>query len=457
MPIRRTIAALLAALGTLGLAACGQAQPQLIDGPPERGSFGPTLLAGAEYPEMARCPDEADYETPQGFDDEGYTEAWSLWWEEHLARRDAADAYRDTALTDALARLIPQLMTGEGTAVCSPVDVYLALALLADATAGATQDQLLALLGAADDAALRDRAAAIWTAHYCDDGLVLSRPASSLWLRDDQPYDEATVTRLAADHHASVFRGPMGAASYDGDLQHWLDTESGYLLSDLAAGVHLDPQTVLALATAVRYQARWETTFAAADTAAGTFHAPEGDVTCDFLHGERDLAYYAADRFAAVGLPLQDSGALWLLLPDEGIAPRDLLTDAAAFVLAGGAGTPSRSVVVDLALPKFDVTAERDLTADLRALGVTDVLDPDRADFSPLLPEGDAALSRATHAARVTVDEEGVTAAAFTVLAMDGAGLPPEERVSFVLDRPFLFAVTGEDGLPLFFGVVETV
>ncbi len=457
MPIRRTIAALLAALGTLGLTACGQTEPQLIDGPTERGSFGPTLLAGAEYPEMARCPDEADYETPHGFDDEGYTEAWSLWWEEHLARRDAADAYRDTALTDALARLIPQLMTGEGTAVCSPVDVYLALALLADATAGGTQDQLLALLGADDAAALRDRAAALWTAHYCDDGLVRSTLAGSLWLRDDLAYDEATVARLAADHHASVFRGPMGAASYDGDLQHWLDTESGGLLSDRAAQARFDPQTVLALATAVRYQARWETTFAAADTAAGPFHTPEGDVVCDFLHGERDLTYYAADRFAAVALPLQDSGALWLLLPDEGVAPRDLLTDAAGFVLAGGAGTPTRSVMVDLALPKFDVTAERDLTGDLRALGVTDVLDPERADLSPLLPEGAAALSRATHAARVAVDEEGVTAAAFTVLMMDGAGLPPEERVSFVLDRPFLFAVTGEDGLPLFFGVVETV
>ena len=457
MRLRRTVAALLAALLALGLTACGQAQTQRVDGPPERGSFGKTLLAGADYPEMARYPDETVYEIPQGFDDEGYTEAWSLWWEEHLARRDAADAYRDTALTDALARLIPQLMTGEGTAVCSPLDVYLALALLADATAGATQDQLLALLGADDAAALRDRAAALWTAHYCDDGLVRSTLAASLWLRDDLAYDEATVTRLAADHHASVFHGPMGAASYDGDLQHWLDTESGDLLSDQAAQARFDPQTVLGLATAVWYQARWETPFAAADTAAGPFHAPEGDVTCDFLHGERDLTYYAADRFAAVALPLQASGALWLLLPDEGVAARDLTADAAAFVLAGGAGTPSRSVVVDLALPRFDVTAERDLVGDLRALGVTDVLDPDRADLSPLLPEGDAALGRATHAARVTVDEEGVTAAAFTVLAMDGAGLPPEERVSFVLDRPFLFAVTAEDGLPLFFGVVETV
>ena len=31
----------------------------------------------------------------------------------------------------------------------------------------------------------------------------------------------------------------------------------------------------------------------------------------------------------------------------------------------------------------------------------------------------------------------------------------PEEEVDFVLDRPFLFAITGVDRLPLFVGVVN--
>ncbi len=30
--------------------------------------------------------------------------------------------------------------------------------------------------------------------------------------------------------------------------------------------------------------------------------------------------------------------------------------------------------------------------------------------------------------------------------------MPPEEEVDFTLDRPFLFVITGEDGLPLFVG-----
>lgn len=51
--------------------------------------------------------------------------------------------------------------------------------------------------------------------------------------------------------------------------------------------------------------------------------------------------------------------------------------------------------------------------------------------------------------------KRGVTAAAYTVMMMAGAAAPPEEEMDFVLDRPFLFAITGADGLPLFKGVVN--
>ena len=93
----------------------------------------------------------------------------------------------------------------------------------------------------------------------------------------------------------------------------------------------------------------------------------------------------------------------------------------------------------------------------LRALGVTDVFDAGKADFSPLTDKADSIfLSQAKHSARVTIDEEGVVAAAYTVMVACGAALPPDERVEFTLDRPFLFAVTGESGEILFAGIVNT-
>ena len=64
-------------------------------------------------------------------------------------------------------------------------------------------------------------------------------------------------------------------------------------------------------------------------------------------------------------------------------------------------------------------------------------------------------LSKVSQAARVTVDEEGCTAAAYIALAAAGAMAPPTEEVDFTLDRPFLFAVTANDGSVVFAGVVR--
>ena len=61
----------------------------------------------------------------------------------------------------------------------------------------------------------------------------------------------------------------------------------------------------------------------------------------------------------------------------------------------------------------------------------------------------------ARHAARVRIDEEGCEAAAYTVLGMPASAMPPDGEIDVTLDRPFLFAITGSDGLPLFVGIVN--
>lgn len=93
----------------------------------------------------------------------------------------------------------------------------------------------------------------------------------------------------------------------------------------------------------------------------------------------------------------------------------------------------------------------------MRALGITDVFDADRADFSPLCGTGDAlTLSEATHAARVRIDETGGTGTAFTEMAFKAAAAADEpDDLDFTLDRPFVFVIVSENGLPLFCGIVN--
>ena len=84
-------------------------------------------------------------------------------------------------------------------------------------------------------------------------------------------------------------------------------------------------------------------------------------------------------------------------------------------------------------------------------------MDPDLADFSLLGddPRG-YYLSQVIHAARIEVNEEGTEAAAATVVAAASGAAPPQEGVTLIFDRPFLYGIVDlQNGVPLFLGTFE--
>lgn len=437
--MKRLIALLLALSALFSLAACG--------------GTNAFALAEATYPESAPYPNEAKYSGAK------YEAAYDAWSADRRARNTAASSV-DGALDDYIRAALPALLSGvDGkNAVCSPVSVYMALSMLAEVTDGDTRAQILSLLGADSMESLRKTAGNVWAANYQNDGAVTSILADSLWLSDSMDYNSNTLARLADSYYASAYRGEMGSEAFNEALRRWINEQTGGLLKDSADGLSLAPDTMIALASTIYFRAKWGSEFSKSATADGVFHAPDGDVTHKFMHETMESTYYAADNFAAVGKYLEGSGTMWFLLPDEGVTPEELLSDGSAvdFFLSPESAE-SKYMTIDLSVPKFDVSADTDLSGALRALGVTDVFDAGKADFSPLTDKADAIfLSQAKHAARVTIDEEGVVAAAYTVMVACGAALPPDERVEFTLDRPFLFAVTGESGEILFAGIVNT-
>lgn len=448
--MKRIFALLLAAVSLISLTACAQ---------PEAKTASKYQLAAPQYPQMAQYPDEAKFSRPNGdFDSDGFNQVYDAWQADRRKQTDQPAGYTD-ALDGYLRAVIPQLLTdssGENK-VCSPINLYMALAMLAEVTDGESREQILALLGSGDVNALRAEAAAVWNANYCDDGAVTSILANSLWLSDKISFKQEAMDALARYYYASSFRGEMGSAAFDKALQDWIDQQTGGLLKEQASGLTMDKETILALASTIYFRAKWNGEFSEANTVPDTFHADSGDTTCDFMRQRGTNTYYWSGRFSAVSKRLEGSGAMWFLLPDEGVTPEELLADEPTmdFLLSDGESAESKYLIVNLALPKFDTASDLDLADSLKALGITDVFDPAVSDFSPMTDDTAAYLSQAKHAARVTVDEEGVTAAAYTVMMMCGAAAPPEEEVDFVLNRPFVFAITGTDGLPLFVGIVH--
>ena len=413
-------------------------------------------IAEPVYPEMAPYPNEEEFVDPVTgeFDDEGFSEVYMAWWEDQQAR---ADVIADS-LEDYFRQSIPEFLSAEGNGVCSPLNIYMALSMLAEITDSDSRQEILNLLNADSMESLRSQAGDVWNAHYCDDGASACLLADSLWLDQALEFDQNTVSRLASDYYASVFQSDLGSEEANQLLRDWINKQTQGLLEEQAANLELDPQTVLALASTIYYRAKWSDEFRPENNTEDVFHSPYGDRTVTYMNRELSYGpYYWGDDFGAVFLRMEDGSKMWLFLPDEGLTPADVLTSGQALDLTLGGWRETeeqKSLRVNLRLPKFDVGSDFQLNEALKNLGITSVFAPQSADFSPILSSHEAWLDTVNHAARVKIDEEGVEAAAYTVMAVVGAGMPPAEEMDFILDRPFLFVITSQDNLPLFSGIV---
>ena len=90
----------------------------------------------------------------------------------------------------------------------------------------------------------------------------------------------------------------------------------------------------------------------------------------------------------------------------------------------------------------------------LQEMGVTDVFNEGAANFSEITGDVPIFLTAANQSVRVQIDEEGVKAAAYIEFPGATSPEPPKEIIDFILDRPFIFAIT-TDSIPLFMGTVN--
>ena len=466
--MKKLLAIILAAACAFSLAACA-ATPDTpnASAPPATeeqldciGDPTTQQLAAPVAVSMPQYPNEAKYTASNGnFDSEKYDEDWDAWWESYQEK--TADMTDPATLTHWFTTSIPALMqnAGKENRVCSPLNIYMALSMLAAVTGGETRQQILDALGAESLDALQKQAAQLWAENSWDDGLVTSTLANSIWLRDGYNYNSETLQTLGEDFYASAFSGEMGSDAYNNILRDWINEHTGNLLTEQAGKLELNADTVLALVSTLYYSASWHDKFSSAATTQDVFHAPNGDVSTDFLHSSDSNTVYYGDGFSAIGLSLENSGRMWLLKPDEGVDAAELLQneDTLGFLLANGEWSQTQRAIVNLSLPKFDVSSDLDILDTLAQLGMTDVLDGIKSDFTPLTAANDSlALTQAKHAARVKIDEDGCEAAAYTILGVEAtAMMGPEDEIDFTLDNPFVFAITGIDGLPLFVGLVN--
>ena len=379
------------------------------------------------------------------------------------SRREYLDVSRELQpeLVPFYGNLMGELLSAsDENTVCSPVNVYMALTMLAEAASGQTRQQILDVLGTSDIEKLRSNANNIWRANYSDNPLIKCQLANSLWMRDDLSYNETLFKILAEYHHADMFVGEFGSDAMNKELASWTDDHTGGLLKDYTKDMKLDAEGVMELVSAIYFKGTWIEPFMKNATEEQTFHGASGDSQCEMMSQSGPGSYYWGDDFSAIFLNISYGGGMLFFLPDEDSSLKALCTDPQVLDVIKNVYDPeyenTKHLMINKKIPKFSLSSKTDLRTSLKALGITDAFDPKKADFTSLV-EGftdDIWVDKADHAAMVMIDEEGVTGAAYTDLAMAGGAMPPTEVVDFVLDRPFLYTVIGNDGTILFAGTV---
>lgn len=398
------------------------------------------------YPKMAQYPGE---------DENG----WDKWNSSRRKQLSAPDGYCDSLWSFYGDSSRTYLSSTQENRAYSPVSLYMALSMLAECTSGESRSQILSLMNATDIETLRTQAGQVWNANYCDDGAIKSVLANSVWLSDSLETNSGTIGTLAKSYYASAHSGEFGSDEMTQAIRGWLNEQTGGMLNDAVSDVAPDASTLMALYSTLWFKGRWDNEFNKQLNDTRTFHAPSGDVQAEFMNQSFDRSYYWGEDFGAVKQPFVSGCDMWLILPDEDKSVSDVLDSGnyLSLLTDGYDYENSRTMKVNLALPKFDVTSTIDLREGLTELGITDVFS-ENADFSELC-SSELYVNSARQSARVTIDEEGCTAAAFTEMLLNGSACLPEniQEIDFVLDRPFLFVITGLDGQPLFVGTVFNV
>ena len=167
------------------------------------------------------------------------------------------------------------LLNGDGdNRIYSPLNVYLALSLLAETTGGDTRTEILQVLGVDTIEKLRAKANSLWNAHYLDDGNTTSLLANSIWLDKSLSVKQEAMQILQDTYKSSVFQGDMRSANMAKQLQKWLNEQTDNLLESSVDNVAFNEDTLMALASTILFRAKWDSEFKESDTAKGTFHTP---------------------------------------------------------------------------------------------------------------------------------------------------------------------------------------
>lgn len=336
----------------------------------------------------------------------------------------------------------------------SPLSLYYALALTATGTAGNTQAEFGKLLGMENPETLSAMSGNLFRLLYTDNEITKLKLANSLWLREGFKVNDAYVSNAVSQFYAWVYNADFANPDSATAVAKWIAANTQ---GTIEPQITLDRDTMMLIINTVYFYDEWQEAFNKEETAPDTFYKADGsEVTADFMQKTfGSKAYYTGVGFSRIDLELKGRGLMTFILLDKGVDVNNFLDDADKLKAAFESGDRDDAKVI-VKLPKFKFGSEFELVDALKKLGLNDAFG-DQADFLVLSPEDGLYISDVIQQSHIGLDENGVEAAAYTMVAIAKMSMPIEleKTVELKFDRPFIFGIKAENNVMLFIGVCD--
>jgi serpin B len=337
-----------------------------------------------------------------------------------------------------------------GSFVISPLSVTYALGMVNNGARGATQAEIIEVLGFQDGTA-RDINEFCKTmmeqSSQIDPSVTLEIANVAFADKGSAPLKDTFVKEIESSYEAKVINLYFATEDVQGMINRW-GAEKTHGMIPRILDDPLSPDSYAHFLNAIYFKGIWSSRFDKNKTREETFRKEDGSsISVNMMRQRAEFKSGDNAVFQTLCLPYGNQAyRMIVMLPNEG----KTLADVAAFL------TPEswkdvmdglRITEVDVKMPVFESEFKIELKEALTRLGMPTAFGFG-ADFSAMT-EARVCIGQVLQKAKIKVNEEGAEAAAVTDVDMRFTSLP--QVVDFHADHPFLYAITEVSTGAIFF------
>lgn len=275
----------------------------------------------------------------------------------------------------------------------------------------------------------------------------------------DSAFKQVAANAYHADIIDTLFKNPIAASS---SINNWVNKVTKGKIPSLVEPGSLDSSTQCVLTNAVYFKNVWKTVFDTSRTTKKQFNInagvqPTKNVMVDFMQQSGKMVTGSDKKLQArwVKVPFDDNVySMVFVLPMVQDGLDDMIKNLKPEDLKSIIETTNIQTT-HLGIPKFKIGYSKSLVNVLSKMGVNSIFDPQNRDLTKIVQNRPIYVSDALQKAVISIDEQGVTAAAATALTINTLSLASYyDEVRFLADQPFLVMIL-KDTIPIFMAKIK--